>query len=303
MIIIKLKGGLGNQLFQYAFGRRIAIDNNLPLKLDIVSGYNNDFYKRLYRLKHFNIQAEIASTEDLNKAIILQSPSIIGKSIRFASRFRPYYKNYVVKELHYFFDTNVLRPNKNVYFDGYWQSERYFIKIKDIILKEFTVKYPFNGINLAIANKIQATNSVCIHIRRNHGISTDGKVDINAVENIYGQVSLNYYYDAVKYLSNKFNNMRFFVFSDNPEWAKRNLKLSYPTQFISHNIGKEYEDLRLISLCKHNIIANSTFSWWGAWLSTNPNKIVIAPKNWVNDNYMSIQNKDLFPQSWILFNN
>lgn len=299
MVIVLLKGGLGNQLFQYAMGRRIAVDNNLPLKLDVEAGFKNDFYKRSYGLKHFNILEDFATQKEVKRARRIQSRGIIGKLIRLANRFRPYYKRYVINERNYHeYDINILRQYTEVYFNGYWQTEKYFKSIEEIIRKEFTVKYPLEGLNLKISNEIVKTNSVSLHIRRNHGISTNGKVDSFAVKQ-HGTIPIDYYCSAVKYLSSKYNNLDFFVFTDNPEWTNNNLKLSYPHTLVMHNNknNKDYEELRLMSLCKHQIIANSTFSWWAAWLNSNPDKIVIAPKNWFAN--ADFDTSDLIPKEWI----
>ena len=133
--------------------------------------------------------------------------------------------------------------------------------------------------------------SVCIHIRRGDYVE-----DI-ITNQFHGVCNLDYYYRSIEYIASKIKNPYFFVFSDDPLWVKQNLILKYPCDYIDQNFGKkDYEDMRVISKCKHNIIANSSFSWWGAWLNINPNKIVIAPKNWFKSK--AINTKDLIPESW-----
>jgi hypothetical protein len=271
MVIVKLYGGLGNQLLQYAIGRRISVDNNVRLKLDASTGFQNDFYKRKYSLSHFNILENFASPEE------------IAASTH-------------IREKHFHFDPDIFSQPNDIYLDGYWQSEKYFESIKEIIRKEFSVKQPLKSINLRIANEMAGTNSVCVHFRRLHGIS-DGKVDARAV-NMHGAASLDYYYRCVEQLTQTVKNPHFFIVSDDPEWVRDNLKLPYPTTLIDHNgADKDYEDLRLMSLCKHDIIANSTFSWWGAWLNPEKDKIVFVPERWFNTD--EHDTKDLIPDEWI----
>jgi len=315
MIIVKLKGGLGNQLFQYAFARRLAlVNNNVQLKLDHLTGFEHDFYGRVYSLRHFNINENLLSRKEIDH--VQKKGRICRKIIRALERRLRHYNLFDFLQPHLCrgclfvnqrsggFNKNIyeIKFKKDLYFDGYWGSEKYFKDIEDIIRKEFTAKYALEGANLKIANKISDTNSVSLHVRRLHGISNNGNIDIKGV-NIHGATNLEYYHSAIEYLSEKYNNLHFFIFSDDSEWMQKNMKLSFPTTYVNINgIDKDYEDLRLMSLCKHNIIANSTFSWWGAWLNENPYKIVIAPKKWFNDPDANakIKFEDLYPKEWLM---
>ncbi len=314
MVIIKLMGGLGNQLFQYAFARRLALVNNVQLKLDHLTGFEHDFYGRVYSLRHFNINENLLSRKEIDH--VQKKGRICRKIIRILERRLRHYNLFVFLQIHlrigclfitqrrggFNKNTYEMKFKKDVYLDGYWGSEEYFIDIENIIREELQVKYPLEGANLKIANKINKTNSISLHIRKLHGISNNGKLDINAV-NIHGTIDPEYYHRAVQYLSNKYNNLHFFIFADDPEWTQKNMKLSFPKTYVNINgVDKDYEDLRLMSLCKHNIIANSTFSWWGAWLNNNPDKIVIAPKKWFKDPAWNskINFEDLYPKEWII---
>jgi len=271
MVIVKLYGGLGNQLFQYAMARRMAVDNQSLLKLDATTGFVNDFYKRRYNLHHFNIVENFATPEDIA-----------------ASRY--------IKEKYFHFDPEVLSLRGPIYLDGYWQSEKYFSSIEEIIRGEFTVRHPLDGLNVNIADAIAETHSVCLHFRRLHGISS-GQVDIHGV-NIHGSASLDYYYRCIERLVQTVEDPSFFVFSDDPGWVRDHLKLPYPMMVIANNgPDEDYEDLRLMSLCKHHIIANSTFSWWAAWLNPHKDKMVFAPESWFNE--IEHNTKDLIPESWM----
>jgi len=288
MIITKLIGGLGNQMFQYAAGRRAAYVNNTSLKLDI-AGYENQvgITPRKYMLHIFNIEENFASINEINKS---KQNTFIQKILK---KIYPVFINKLyIREKGHNFDPDILNVNDNAYLDGYWASEKYFEDIEDIIHKEFTFKNKPDEINKAVIDKMTHCDSVSIHIRRGDYVN-DKKTN-----QYHGICNLNHYYQSVEYITNKIKSPHFFIFSDDINWAKQNLHLKFPYVFVDHNIGKkDYEDMRLMSECKHNIIANSSFSWWGAWLNQNPNKIVIAPKKWFNDK--SINTKDLIPDLWI----
>jgi Glycosyl transferase family 11 len=294
MVIVKIWGGLGNQMFQYALGRRIALDNNLPLKLDITSGFRNDFYNRRYSLHHFNIIEDIASSEELDR--MRRSRSLL---FRVGNRFRPYYKHYVVRENKLFkFDPKIIRSYKDVYLEGYWQTQKYFEAIQNLIRQEFIVKDPPEGFNAEVANEIINVDSVCVHVRQLHGMSRN-LADQRGVT-FHGTNSLEYYERGIHFLATRLKDVRFFVFADDPSWGRTNLtKLPYSFCFVTHNReDRDYEDLRLMSLCKHHVISNSTFSWWAAWLSSSsPDKTVVAPRKWFND--PQYQSNDIIPELWV----
>jgi len=296
MIIVKLKGGLGNQMFQYAFGRNLAIYKNTEMKLDAISGFQNDAYERKYSLSCFNIFENFASREEIAK---FKKNGIRKYIYKVSSKLAPYYKRPIVEEQEKFkfrYDKNMLLIPDNAYLDGYWQNESYFNNIKDVIKREFTFKFPMDHHSQAIAEKIINSNSVSIHFRRLHGVSTDKGTIIHESVNFHGACPLDYYQATIKNLLKQVNEPLFFIFSDDYNWAQENFKIDYPTTFIDHNgISGDYEDLRLMSLCKHHIIANSSFSWWGAWLCENPEKKVFAPKYWdTTKTYI----KDITPASW-----
>lgn len=288
MIITKLIGGLGNQMFQCAAGRRAAYVNNTSLKLDI-TGYENQvgITPRKYALNIFNIQENFASINEINK---LKKNTFIQKILK---KIHPVFtnKSYVREKVHNF-DPDILKISDNTYLEGYWASEEYFKDIEDIIRKEFTLKNKPDAINQKMISRIKNCDSVSIHIRRGDYVN-DKKTN-----QFHGVCDLNYYLRAIALIAKKVKSPKFFVFSDDIEWAKQNLLLKFPCIYVEHNTGKkDYEDMRLMSYCQHNIIANSSFSWWGAWLNKNKDKIVIAPKKWFNDK--SINTKDLIPDSWI----
>jgi hypothetical protein len=278
MIITHLYGGLGNQMFQYAVARRIAYHGGEELKLDIT--IFAEYPLRVYELKYFQIEENFATQEEIAKL-----------KYNFFNRLKPLYKRTYIKEKHFQYTPQISKLRRNVYLEGYWQTERYFKDIEDIIRKDFTVKTPLAGSNLEIAKKISEVDAVSVHIRRGDYVANP------TTNEIHGVCGLSYYYDCIAKLASKINNPHFFVFSDDQEWVQENLKISFPVTFITQNgAEKAYEDLRLMSLCKHHIIANSSFSWWGAWLAPGKDKIVYAPSRWFN---LDIDTSDLLPAGWI----
>jgi hypothetical protein len=292
MIIVKLMGGLGNQMFQYALGRTLSFELNTRLKFE-VSSFEKDFYKRVYQLKYFNLETESIEVDELER--LLNGPKdILSKAICGLFHLKPYS---LIYEKGFDYNTNISQVSCNVYLIGYWQSERYFIKYKDLIKKDFVFKNKLSGLNMELAKEIENTNSVCVHFRRLHGISRTGEIDKKGI-NFHGASSMEYYKRAISIINEKIEEPHYFVFSDDFKFAEENLKLNYPTTFVTNNDDEHcYNDLRLMSLCKHQIIANSSFSWWGAWLNDNLDKIVIAPKVFFAEEAINLE--DRFPEKWI----
>ena len=284
MIIVKLTGGLGNQLFQYSLGRYLAIKNNCGLKLDI-TGFET--YKlHNYTLGNFKIIEKFANSAEI---LLLNNP--ISRSL---SSYFPSQRKMHIKEQSSHFDPNILNAGRNVYLEGYWQSENYFKGIGDTIRKDLTLRDPLGEEAKKIAEQISSHESVSLHIRRGDYAKNE------RTREVHGLCSPEYYERSISYISRRSVAPRLFIFSDDIEWAKANLNLSgLPATFVSDGNDKikNFEELYLMSLCKHNILANSTFSWWGAWLNVNKDKIVIAPKKWFNSN--KIDAADLIPSSWI----
>ena len=288
-IIVKLTGGLGNQMFQYAAGRRLAYQHKTDLLLDI-SGFAS-YPLRKYELDIFNIHATIASLDLLNSIEFLKDKPFQKKIKKF---FR---KNIIrlVKEQTIDFDDNILTLPNDVYLDGYWQSEKYFQDIKNIIKNDFLFVTKPSEKNQVITKKIAACNSVSIHVRRGDYILNPETKQIHHV------CDEKYYKTAISMIFDIINEPEFFLFSDDLEWAKKNIQVDAPIMFISHNLGKQsFEDMRLMSYCKNHIIANSSFSWWGAWLAENDEQCVIAPDRWFNTRICNYC--DRIPKHWNVVN-
>lgn len=183
-------------------------------------------------------------------------------------------------------------PNSS-YLVGWWQNEKYFEDIRDIILDEFTPKAAPSEANQKYLDEINKSNAVAIHVRR-------GDYVTNKNANVFhGLAPIDYYKQSIKYMQDKVGSPRFFVFSDDIAWCKENLPLGDDAVFVEGNSGKQaYEDIRLQQTCKHNIIANSSFSWWGAWLNDHKDKIVIAPKIWFQDQDANSKTQ-IVPEGWV----
>lgn len=274
MKIIKLKGGLGNQLFQYAFARRIAFETGDVVKLDAVSGFTNDFFKREYILDNFDIILQPASQQELAKHQFFIN-NILGRIyIKLIKQLNNYH-GYEIKEKETFsFDVNMLNKHKNGYYDGYWQNPEYFDLIKPILLKEFCLREDSLRVK-EWEEEINKCNSVGIHIRTPHAYS-GAKID-KATLDKFEILTADYYAGAVAYMQNNCKDAVFYVFAADPANVAKMLPEIKYRKIIC---GCDYEDLHILSRCRHQIIANSTFSWWAAWLNNNPDKIIISPKRW-----------------------
>jgi hypothetical protein len=286
MIITKLIGGIGNQMFQYAIARSIAYTNQTDFKMDI-TGFET-YTLREYELGHFNIIEHFAKNEEIQRYKEKKSfcTAFFGKLFPNLQDYR-YYKE--KRTFHY--DPGVFKLKGNVYLDGYWQTEKYFKSVGDIIKNDFTVKTEPDEKNRALLDNIKNCNAVAVHIRRGDYV-LDPQISSRR-----GTCSLNYYRKSVDIIAKRISDPHFFVFSDDPKWTKENIKIDFPTTYITHNEpNKGYEDLRLMRHCNHFIIANSSFSWWGAWLSRNSDKMVLAPKRWKKD---GTDTKDLIPGGWL----
>jgi hypothetical protein len=290
VVIVQLIGGLGNQLFQYAAGRAIAHRRNVPLKLDI-SKYQN-YPLRKYALNDFNVAASIAQSSEVAHVTGSDRNPVYRRVSSRIQDWLPYYRRSVLVQQHRHFDPRVLKASRDVYLVGYWQSEKYFRGIEGVIRKELTLRETPDPVNEAMGRRINETASVSLHIRRGDYVSS-----LETARH-HGLCSLEYYYAAVETLTRMVNQPHFFVFSDDVSWAERNLRLNFSVTYVKHN-GKERdsEDLRLMTQCKHHILANSTFSWWAAWLCESPTKIVIAPRKWFESG--NCDTRDLIPASWI----
>jgi len=281
VILVYLEGGLGNQLFQYAAGRALADFHQASLKL-VIRGYSRFKESRIYKLHHYNIAATVATSRQ-EWLIRLSNP------LRYLG---PWHQRPRIVERRFRFNPEILAAPDNVCLAGHWQSEKYFLAIESILHHEFTLKNDLDGENLRFSRLISQTSAVSLHIRRGDYVSDPAKLAF------HGCCPPDYYRAAIDQMRELVDSPHLFVFSDDLDWAERHLVTGCPTTFVRHNgEARDYEDLRLMSQCQHHIIANSSFSWWGAWLCKNPGKQVIAPKNWFDG--AKNDTSDLIPASWM----
>lgn len=291
MIIGNILGGLGNQMFQYAAARSLATAKGKPLYLDLSDfpGYHLHYGFELSKV--FCGTFEAADEGQLWQVLGWRAHHALRNMLkrRQLALFRN--KRFVV-EPHFHYWPGFFEAPDDCYLAGYWQSEKYFKPIEEIIRKEFTFNSALSGQNEELAEQIAGCNAVSLHIRRGDYVSDARTRATN------GFVSLAYYQNAVRRIAKGVSAPVFFVFSDDMEWVRGNLNIPFQCQFIRHNQGTEsYKDMQLMSLCQHHIIANSSFSWWGAWLNPRHGKIVIYPKEWFVNTH--INTEDLTPRDWI----
>lgn len=291
-IITELYGGLGNQMFQYAAGRALSHRLQVSLKLDLSKF--KDYSLRSYKLNHFDIQEDLARSEDLKTYTIPENgwPLFFFRVRNF---FLPRHSKQIFIQKETGYDEDFDHINRSCWLKGYWQSERYFKDIEEIIRKEFKLKEKPGQSNRELLKEIEKLSSVSVHVRRGD------YVEDSVTNEVHGFLGKEYYDRAIKHFESRLESPAFFVFSDDIEWARKNISAQNPLIFVDHN-GKEkdYEDLRLMWNCKHHIIANSSFSWWGAWLSNHKEQNVIAPKNWFTPKIMQKKGDiEIVPDRWI----
>ena len=294
MIISRIFGGIGNQLFIYAASKRLALKNNTELVLDHVSGftYDKDF-QRHYQLDHFNIKSRKASASER-----LEPFSRIRKYLkRYRNKKLPFEQRSYIQQENTGFEPKLLnfQTKGKVYIEGYWQSEDYFKDIELQIKEELYIYPPKDLKNLAMLRKIKSKVAVAIHFRFFDNSITRPNIKIQ--NNI--NTSIDYYKKAITRMNEHFPNAHYFIFSNQPQKVANYLPLDQEKMTIidhNHNDKTAYADLWLMSNCQHFIIAKSTFSWWGAWLSSYKSKIIIAPK--LDESNTSWSSKSLIPKTW-----
>jgi hypothetical protein len=295
MIKVFTLGGLGNQMFQYAAAKALAERLNTGVCIDTSPLHVRlrNTTSRPYELNHFVLskgQEQVVFSQVRGFLFFKIYPkvkkSFLGKMIA---------KNYALfeEENAYMFDSEILSLPDNSLLLGYFQAEKYFSSSEKIIREAFRFKQALAGKNLELAKKMKSCNSVSIHIRRGDYLSNKSSFET------FCSIAADYYQKAIEHIYTRLENPVFFIFSDEPEKAKKEIPLPQ-ANFIDWNKGTDsYIDMQLMTCCRHNIIANSSFSWWGAWLNPHPNKMVVAPAEWLKDKAANASIKDLLPGKWI----
>lgn len=287
MIVTRLCGGLGNQMFQYALGRRLALDHEVPLRLDLAPFATDP--KRDYRLNHLRIAGSPATPEELMRAA--PTTAKIPRRLPWLARLWPG-GGYLIRETGFGYDSTVLGCPATAYLDGYWQSERYFASRAEEIRADFQLAEPFQPVRRVLADQIAAAGaSVSVHVRRGDYASDPATLAY------HGTCSPEWYGQAMARMAEGLEQSVFFVFSDDPAWARANLPPHDRMVFVDPQPdGRDFEDMHLMASCRHHITANSSFSWWGAWLNPDRVKRVIVPARWFNQGPSNTD--DLIPSTW-----
>lgn len=285
MIIVKIMGGLGNQMFQYAYAKALQ-EKGCDVKIDI-STFETYKLHGGYQLDKYNTNINIASKFEIGQFYKNDFLSKILYKINLISRNITY-----VKSLRY--DNNLFNLEDKTLIEGYFQSEKFFLDIREDLVAHFRIKNTLSDYGNKIKNKIDVSKNSCsLHIRRGDYVRN------NDANKVHGTCDLDYYENAMKKVETIDEDINYFVFSDDIDWVKKNLKI--PNVIYVESVEKRipHEDIYLMSLCQHNIIANSSFSWWGAWLNKYVDKIVIAPKRWFLDEKLFKESDDIVCESWI----
>ncbi len=311
-ITVFLRGGLGNQMFQYALGLNLAKKNDADLVID-TTFLNDRFPRKEFTYRNFDLDVFTLTPRFTALSKIsekLPIPGVwLGLDLALMMTKNIFGAQKIIKEKkNHIFDPEVFSARGNIVLYGRWQSEKYFADIADEVRNTFRFRQKLSGEAAVLSEQVKNSNSVSLHVRRGDYVKFEN------MKKIVGDTDLSYYAGAVSYVAKLVSEPRFFVFSDDIAWCRENLwfdatpsielrtshnkKISHTVTYLDDKTAgpKNAYHLELMSLCKHNIIVNSSFSWWGAWLNKNPEKIVVAPARW----YADRENQpEVIPKSWI----
>lgn len=291
MIIVKLMGGLGNQMFQYALGRALSLQHGTTLKLDLQWLHDHranrgpNFIHQHYDLDVFGIQPEIATEDEIRQLRKSWTPcKCVDRWLHTMLNIPPAW----CREPHFHHSPAIRKSGADAYLDGYWQSEKYFASHAAAIRQDFTLRHPLEGHAASILERIENTTSVCVNVRRKEFVGHP----------YHGAMDPQYYAMAETRMRKLVKDPHFFIFSDEPEWCMEKLRFKGPVTHVPLTCaGEKYRDIfRMMTACRHFIIPNSTFGWWAAWLPAHPHKKVVAPYHWFANGPRDTQ--DLLPSGW-----
>ncbi len=285
MVIVRIQGGLGNQLFQYALARSLSQRTGQPFKLDFTS-YGHDELRKP-GLRSFRASLPVAGRLEISRLKYGLGEHFLAKLMRR----EPTKGVAFIQEKTHSYDASILSLKDPAYLDGYWQSEKYFHDFGDLIRSELVLREGLPEASRKWEEKIRDCESISIHVRRGDYVANP------ANHSIFSVCSPGYYFRSAELVASSFPNARFFLFSDDPNWVRENLvpKLGGKAEVMAVSADPA-QDMYLMSRCRHNIIANSSFSWWAAWLNPNPGKIVVAPSEWFKQ--AERESPDLIPREW-----
>jgi hypothetical protein len=286
MVIVRLMGGLGNQMFQYAAARKLAGKKAIYIDDSFLTA--NQISTEIFTARQLELltfyRINLKRLNPYFRRFLLTK----NKLLSLLRRLFPVYYS----EMKQIDDNNIGRFLTGVnakgilYLNDYFQDPTIFESVRHILIQDFTFK-PINSNLKTVEEKIASTNAVSIHIRRGDYLKP-------LINDFHGVLTMEYYQHAISYINRKVENPTYFIFSDDLEWCEKNLSFIENKHLVSGSQAA-WEDMSLMSRCKHQIIANSSFSWWGAWLNENPGKTVICPKKWFNQ-----ENTRIIPKEWIV---
>lgn len=289
-VYTRLMGGLGNQMFQYAAARGVAIRNHGSVCLDtsLLDTPHSELTARTFGLGAFEVSASIAHKSEVDR--FTNRSGARGLAVRIADRIRPMHHRRIVYEHSASFEKRILRARPPVYLSGFWQSEKYFKDVADIIRSDFRLRRPLPPVAAQYMAEIKSGVSVSVHVRR--GDYAQGKTLA-----IHGLLPAEYYRDAFTRVSRTGEEATAFVFSDEIHWARKNIELGVETRFVDLQASdSEHAEILLMAECNHHVISNSTFGWWGAWLGEGEGTRIVAPQLWFADPSKEV---DIIPERWI----
>lgn len=292
MIISELCGGLGNQMFQYAFSRAISLKLGEKLKVVYTTLPGQTIHNGFELPRVFSMDIDLATFSEIRKSLNLFYTSALFRKIISNEKYYLLKHNSFITERDFELLCKSEKLHSGLFFSGYWQSEKYFLEFQDVIRKDFTFTYCNDAKTLGYLEKIKKGQSLSIHIRRGDYITN------SKAANTHGVCSVEYYKKAYYMMRERFPDINVFIFSDDIDWVLSTFKPIIPNMTVVENTGiNSFKDMFLMSNCQHHIIANSSFSWWGAWLNPSLDKIIISPKNW----FLSVDKNenDLIPSNWL----
>jgi len=295
VIVVKLQGGLGNQMFQYALGRELQRRNGGELAFDLTLLLDrfprSSVVVRDYDLDIFGIQPRFTLLSQLARHLPVPLLYMRGAAALARALDRAGLQRYISEPVG--FREEVLEARGNIYLDGHWQSPKYFAGSEAVLRREFKVKQPLSPQGQRVAAQMASTDSVCVNVRRADYVSLQGSIDM------HGFVGKEYYDRGIGQIAPRLKNPHIFVTSDDVQWCRENLRFEYPTTVLGHEYkGYKFgEYLKLMAHCKHFLIPNSSFAWWAAWINPSEDKIVVCPKNWFRD--PKIDSSDRIPPQWV----
>jgi hypothetical protein len=283
MVIAQLQGSLGRQLFQYAFGRALASQKGVPFKLDPILGFRNDTAQSKYALHPFQIQENFASEEELR--VIMEQADVLEESGISLAGENPILRGDPTREFQY--DPEILTTPDQVYVEGCWKNEKYFASVAPMLRREFTVQPQWRSANNKYwEQRIKGALSVALCCLKPEA-GESGAAPL-----------LDYYRESIRIICERVPRAELFVFCEDPQWARANIQATVPVSFVSGNASDNaFEALRLMALCRHQIITIDDLSWWAAWLGERPGQMVLAPQQLGRVSEADANN--LFPARWL----